>query len=55
MVEIFKKIEPMFAEMMRLETMENVVIDWLDHIPAENMISKVERKFQLTFESVLGK
>ena len=45
----------MFAEMMRLETMENVVIDGLDHIPAENMISKVERKFQLTFESVLGK
>lgn len=45
----------MFAELMRLETMENVVIDGLDHIPAENRISKAERKFQLTFESVLNK
>jgi len=55
MAEITKKVEAMFAEMMRFETMENLVIDGLDHIPAENRISKAERKLQLTFESVLDK
>lgn len=45
MAEITKKVGVMFAEMMRLKTMENVVIDGFDHIPAENRISKAERKF----------
>lgn len=34
----------MFAKMTRPDTMENVVIDELDHIPAESRISKAECK-----------
>lgn len=53
MSKISKRVEPMFEEIRRLVSLENVVTDGLDHIPAENRMTKGERKLLLTFEAVL--
>ena len=55
MSEIRKIVEPMFAEMQRLVTMENVTIGELPHIPQQNKMAKAERKLQLSFDAVLNR
>ena len=55
MGNIVKKMEPMFAEIRKLVSMENVSIEGIGHIPTDNRITKGERKLQLSFEAVLNK
>lgn len=55
MDQVTKIIEPMFAEINRLEALDNVTFDGLDNIPALNCIRKAERKLQLCFNAVLNK
>lgn len=54
MAKVKKLVEPMFAEMRRFVTMENVAFQGLENIPQQNRIIKAERKLQLSFESVLN-
>ena len=44
MAEVKKFVEPMFAEMRRFVTLENVTFQGLDNIPQQNRITKAERK-----------
>ena len=53
MGKITKRTESMFEEIRRLVSLENVVIEGIDHIPAKNRMMKGDRKLQLTFEAVL--
>ena len=55
MADVRKLIEPMFAEMRRFVTMENVIFQGLDNIPHQNRITKAERKLQLSFKAKLNK
>lgn len=55
MGHIVKKVEPMFSEIRKLVSMENVSIEGIDHIPTDNRITKGERKLQLSFDAVLNK
>ena len=55
MAEVKKFVEPMFAEMRRFVTLENVTFQGLDNIPQQNRITKAERKLQMSFEAVLNK
>lgn len=54
MAKVKKLVEPMFAEMRRFVTMENVAFQGLENIPQQNRIIKAERKLQLSFKSVLN-
>ena len=55
MAEMKKFVEPMFAEMRRFVTMENVSFQGLDNTPLQNRITKAERKLQLSFKAKLNK
>lgn len=50
-----KLLSPMFSSIRRINSMENVVVEGLDCLPAMNSLQKDSRRLVLKFEAVLDK